>query len=145
MALVIYDSAYGNTKRIAAAIAETLGVDTPCMAVDDMQVKNLQTNLVVVGCPINAWHPTPKVAKFLTGLAPQSLAGIKVAAFDTRIDSFFSGNAAKKIAKALVKAGASLVAPPQGFYVKGTKGPLVEGEIEKAKSWANLLMQLAAK
>ena len=102
MALVIYDSTYGNTKKVAAVIAATLGTDAKCIYVSDVQLENLQTDLVIVGCPINAWHPTPKITAFLNDLGPSSLAGVKAASFDTRVDSFFSGNAAKKIAKGLV-------------------------------------------
>jgi hypothetical protein len=28
------------------------------------------------------------------------------------------------------------LAPPEGFFVLGTKGPLLEGEIERAVIWA---------
>lgn len=141
MALIIYDSTYGNTKLIAETIAATLGADTKCLGIDDVRNENLPNDLLVVGCPINAWHPTPKVVKFLQALPPSGLTGVKAAAFDTRLDSFFSGNAAKKIAKGLKNAGATLVVPPQAFYVKGTKGPLIDGQLEKAKNWAGSLRQ----
>jgi hypothetical protein len=46
------------------------------------------------------------------------------------------GYAAKPIADRLRKKGGSLVAPPEGFYVAGTEGPLLEGELDRAAQWA---------
>lgn len=142
MALIIYDSAYGNTKRIAEAIAETIGAGARCIFIDDIEKVNLNDDLLIVGCPINAWHPTPKVTEFLKSLSSSQLSGVSAASFDTRIDSIFSGNAARRIASGLKKAGAIIVAAPQGFYVKATAGPLADGEIEKAREWARSLMKV---
>jgi hypothetical protein len=70
------------------------------------------------------------------------------AAFDTRIALEdinspilrflvnIGGYAAPSIGKRLEKAGARLVASPEGFAVKGTEGPLKEGEVERAAEWA---------
>ena len=33
------------------------------------------------------------------------------------------------------------VASPEGFFVKGTKGPLREGELERAVSWAKGILE----
>jgi len=145
MALVIYDSTYGNTKLIAETIAETLEGATLCVPVDEIQVGKIPKGLLVIGCPINAWRPTPKIAKLLKDLAFAGLIGMKAAAFDTRVDSFFSGNAAKRIARGLKKAGATMISSPQAFYVKGTKGPLAAGQLEKAKNWARSLADLAVE
>jgi hypothetical protein len=29
-----------------------------------------------------------------------------------------------------------LIAEPEGFFVKASKGPLLEGELERASAWA---------
>jgi hypothetical protein len=52
---------------------------------------------------------------------------------------FIHGDAAEKILRSLEGAGAEIVAEPGLFYVKGKEGPLLDGEIEKAKAWAALL------
>ena len=39
------------------------------------------------------------------------------------------------------QSGGSLAAPAEGFYVKGAKGPLLEGEIERAAVWAKSIQQ----
>jgi hypothetical protein len=34
------------------------------------------------------------------------------------------------------KGGGNLLVPPEGFFVMGMEGPLMEGELERAISWA---------
>lgn len=133
--LVLFDSNFGNTKKIAEVIADTLG--GTAKSVNDFKTNDLTgVDLLVVGSPINAWRATPKIRSFLENLQVKNM---NAAAFDTRIKIFCSGNAAKRIGKSLVDAGAELITPPLAFYVKDKEGPLVEGEIEKAKSWASHL------
>jgi hypothetical protein len=79
------------------------------------------------------------------------LAGVKVAAFDTRIPMgdnvpgilrFFVrlfGYAAEPIADRLTRRGGTQAAPPEGFLVLDTQGPLKEGELERAAEWARHL------
>jgi hypothetical protein len=50
------------------------------------------------------------------------------------------GYAAKHIARRLEKAGGSLIVAPEGFYVEGTEGPLKDGEVERAGTWAKRLL-----
>jgi flavodoxin len=136
-ALVIYDSNFGNTKRIAEVISNGLGKDSKVMPVSDFSKKKLEgTKLLVVGSPVNAWRPTEKIKKFIAGFSKGQLEGIKAAAFDTRMKSILSGSASSKISRKLQKAGAEIIADPQAFIVVGSKGPLSEGEIEKAAKWA---------
>jgi len=135
--LVIFDSNFGNTKKIAKTIAEKLETDTKVLSVSDFNIKELEgIKLLVVGSPVNAWRPTEKILKFLADLSEDCLKGIKAASFDTKMRSFLSGDASKKISRKLEKAGAEIVVEPQAFIVKGSKGPLFDGEIEKAEKWA---------
>lgn len=136
-ALVIFDSNFGNTKKIAKTIAEKLETDTKVLSVSDFNIKELEgIKLLVVGSPVNAWRPTEKILKFFADLSEDCLKGIKAASFDTKMRSFLSGDASKKISRKLEKAGAEIVVEPQAFIVKGSKGPLFDGEIEKAEKWA---------
>jgi hypothetical protein len=50
------------------------------------------------------------------------------------------GYAAKRIADRLKRAGGNLIAPPEGFYVEDTQGPLKAGELERAAAWARSLL-----
>src|SRR5205807_6759079 len=66
------------------------------------------------------------------------LDGLPAAAFDTRGRGprFLTGAASVGIAKRLEQKGAQLVLEPETFLVEGAEGPLVEGELERARAWA---------
>lgn len=138
--LVIYDSLFGNTQIVAETIAET--VKGKSVRVTDFRKEMLDgVSLLVVGCPIHGWRPSEGATSFLTSLPTGSLKRVGVAAFDTRVKIFFSGDASGKINERLIELGGKSVAPPGKFYVKGKEGPLVEGELEKAKSWSRDILR----
>ncbi|AMB40398.1 MULTISPECIES: flavodoxin domain-containing protein [Paenarthrobacter] len=138
-AVIMYDSAYGNTKSVAEAIAAGLE-NSRTVPVSQFRSSDVSVgDLLVVGSPINGWRPTEAVTKALDAAGADGLAGVLAAAFDTRVKLFIHGDAAKKISHGLQKAGATLVAQPMPFYVKGTEGPLLEGEIKRAFSWSHEL------
>jgi flavodoxin I len=96
-------------------------------------------DLLIVGSPTHGGWYTPEVKGLLEALP--SLEGFKVAAFDTRTASIWNrllpfGHAAPRIARKLEENGGDLLAPPEGFVVLGTKGPLKDGELERAADWA---------
>jgi len=141
-ALVVYDSVYGNTEKVARAIADAItpSGEVKIVRAGETNASELASlDLLIIGSPVHGGRPTPAVQDFLNKMAPQSLKGIKVAVFDTRATSKFAkifGNAAGRIAGQLTKKGGVLIVPPEGFFVTGTKGPLKEGELERAANWA---------
>ena len=151
--LVVYDSYFGNTEKIAQAIAEALG-DANLKRVQEVNQSDLENlKVLVVGSPTRAFRPTPAIMNFVKSLDREKIKKVKAAAFDTRIpknqtDSGFLkfminlfGYADVKIARALSKTSAELVIESTGFGVKGTEGPLLDGELERAKTWAKGLHQ----
>jgi len=52
-----------------------------------------------------------------------------------------SGSAAHGIASKLKRAGASLIVEPESFFVAEREGPLEEGELERAATWAEDIYQ----
>jgi len=154
-ALVIYDSAYGNTERIAQVVGSTLGSneDASVLKVSDVRLDQLTgVDLLIIGSPTQRFRPTPGISNMLEAIPIDSLKGIKVATFDTRLTiseinktavlAFFvrlsgeSAYAAKHIADRLKKKGGQLILPPEGFFVEGMEGPLVQGELDRAADWA---------
>ena len=146
-ALVVYDTFFGNTEQIAQAIARAL--DAEAVKADGVRAEQLAgLDLLVVGSPTRAFRPSPNTSAWLKGLEAGALSGVKVAAFDTRItiedskSGFLNimmklfGWAAKPIAKRLVSKGGTLTAEPEGFAVLDSKGPLKDGEVERAEAWA---------
>ena len=41
----------------------------------------------------------------------------------------------------LREKGVSLLAEPESYFVKGTEGPLRDGELERASKWARTLVK----
>jgi flavodoxin len=138
--LVIYDSTYGNTGKIAQAIADVAAEHGPVrsMRVAKVQSSDLDdVDLLVLGCPTHKHRPTDAVQAFLECVSRRSLRGISAAVFDTRYRKhrLLTGSAARRLARSLRQAGASLVSPPQSFFVASREGPLEPGELERAAAW----------
>lgn len=145
--LIIYDSYFGNTEKVAQLIGKGLK-ESKVVRIDDLEEMNLKdVDVLVIGSPTRAFKPTEKITKFLKNLKGNTLEGVKVATFDTRINvkevnnAFLSfmvnifGYATEPIAKRLVKVGAELIIDPEGFVVVDSEGPLAEGEEKRAEEW----------
>jgi len=142
-ALVVFDSNYGNTESVAGAIADAIGGSA--VAVSTVSPDSLTgVDLLVVGCPINGWRPSPRMQSFLDQLSPGTLRGIRAAAFDTRIRSAIHGDAAGRVARRLKSAGAHILTRPTGFIVDGKTGPLADGELDRARQWAGSIVSALA-
>ena len=160
-ALVIYDSQYGNTAQIAQAIADGLKsaatdtIEVDLRKIDDARPEQLSgLDVLVVGSPTQRFSTTSAMRDFLKDIPKKALAGVTVAGFDTRlteeelhahgamlgklVDWF--GYAAPRISEGLEKKGGRVAVPPEGFYVGGTEGPLLEGELERAAEWARQIL-----
>lgn len=150
-ALVIYDSVFGNTEKVAQAIAAAM--QTTAVPVGQATPDQLEgLDLLIIGSPTRSFRPTEGASQWLNALSNNHLTGVGVAAFDTRIDlatidsSVFrfivnkGGYAANTIAKALEKKGGRLLASPEGFLVTGEQGPLKDGELERAAAWAEQIV-----
>lgn len=137
-ALIVYDSQFGNTQKIADVIAAAIGAKAvKAQEFSERMLAGVDT--VIVGSPIQGWRPTVATMAMLAGLSPGVLRGKHVAAFDTRFNTFFSGNAARKINSQLVKHGGEPLAAPEPFIVMGKAGPLADGEVEHARTWGRAL------
>lgn len=146
--LIIYDSTYGNTEKIAKAIANGISGKVQVVKAGDANAEQITAaNLLIVGSPTQGGRPTPVLQKILGGLPAGALKNVSVATFDTRFaekDQNFAlrlliktvGYAGEKIAKSLESAGGTLVILPEGFIVSGKEGPLKQGELERATAWA---------
>lgn len=146
-ALIVYDSLYGNTEKIAQAIGDAVSGEVKVVRVGEVDVSQLKGfDLLFVGAPTHGGQPSPPMREFLDKLQAPILEGTHVAAFDTRHSSKLTvifGYAAGRIAKSLKKKGGTLLLSPEGFFVKGTEGPLKEGEIERAAGWAKEIVKSA--
>lgn len=152
--LIVYDSIFGNTEKIALAISNSLSSkeNVEIFRVSNVKLEQLiGLDLLIVGSPTRAFRPTKAITNFLKRIPSNGLKGVKVAAFDTRISPtnvnsrFLNilvklfGYAAKPIANKLEKKGGELIILPEGFFVKDSEGPLKDGEIGRAVDWAKLI------
>ena len=153
-ALVVYDTRFGNTQKIAEAIGGAIEGDVKVVHVTEANASALDSlDLLVVGSPTQGASHTPVVQNFLDKIPEGALKNINVAAFDTRYSTKSGGIgtrliaamakgfgfAAPRIADILKEKGGNLLAEPEGFIVNGTRGPLKHGEIERATTWAKKL------
>jgi hypothetical protein len=168
-ALVVYESMYGNTRQVAEAIAEGLG--TQAVPVSEATAGRLAgVDLVVIGGPTHAWGMTRAktrqaaadgAAKPGSGLTLEPHAtdsGVRewlaehagkvpaAAVFDTRIGmpAMLTGRASRRIARALRRAGVTLVRPPQSVLVS-KQNRLLPGELDRAGTWGSELATSATQ
>ncbi len=142
--LVVYDttSAQRNTEKVAQAIGEVLktkGFEVDCLyvnAIDPANVKNYDG--ILAGSPTQAFRATQPIKRFLDKLAKNQPTGKPAAAFDTQLQTRWSGNAAQGIEKELQKLGFKIIMPPLVTYVEGKTEEvhLKDGETEKTKKYA---------
>lgn len=153
--LIVYDSIYGNTAKIAKAVADEFEHDNQVTAVTVHEASGLdlsQTDLLVVGSPTRGFQPTPNISEYLAGLTAVH-EGMTAAVFDTRLDLEtinpaplrwvveVGGYAAARMAAGLRSHGIGLRGELGAFLVTGTEGPLKDGELERARAWARSLLE----
>jgi flavodoxin len=143
--LIVYDSVYGNTEKVAKAIGAALPGEVKVVRVGQVDGATYGgADLLVVGSPTLGGRPTEGISEMLNRIPGNTLKGLRVASFDTRYSGRFVkvfGFAADRIAGALTAKGAVMALPPEPFYVMGKKGPLKEGELERAAQWAKGLLK----
>ena len=142
--MIVYDTV--SPMKLTAKIAETIlealkekGIEVDSFYIKDIDpatVKNY--DCLIAGAPTMAFRASSGIMQFLNGFSDMEFSGKMGAAFDTQMQSRFSGNAAEGIRKKLEKLGYRMITPPLVAYVAGKTNSmqLKEGGLEKAKNWA---------
>ncbi|MEO8683555.1 MAG: flavodoxin domain-containing protein [Devosia sp.] len=153
--LIVYDSVYGNTAKIAKAVAAELERDNQVtvITVGEASGRDLsRTELLVIGSPTRGFHPTPNISEYIAGLTDVR-EGMTAAVFDTRLDLEtisppplrwvveVGGYAATRMAAGLRSHGIGMRGELGAFLVTGTEGPLKDGELERARGWGRSLLE----
>jgi flavodoxin len=153
--IVIYASRYGNTRKIAEAIADALRQSgtAQLVAAEDVPARLPEgTDLVVIGGPTEVHGMTKPLTAVFDHFAPETIKGVAAAAFDTRLQGarWLTGSASVGAEKKLRHLGADIIAPAESFFVKKEEGaqkdeaPKLEpGELERATQWATALAEKA--
>ena len=132
--IVIYDTKFGNTQKVAEAIAQHLKAEV--MNAANVEVSSLQNyDFMVFGCPTHAWNMSAGMKVLFKRMQDMSFTGKRAAAFDTKINNRLAGSAAKKIENKLKNLGFTIAIARVNFFVTGREGPLAEGELDKIKTF----------
>jgi len=141
--LVLFDSNWGNTEMIACAIAAAIGMGTNALRVGSEEAKRIEMiEILVIGSPVIRGRPTKPMQEYVKSISQKVNSKLKIATFDTRMTTEFArklGFAADRMADQLKQAGYRIISEPKGFIVTGQKGPLAEGELERANQWGKEL------
>ena len=139
--IIVYESKYGNTKRVAETIAEGMreveGIETVVSEVKEVDPKKVPDyDAILVGSPNHIGGPTGGTKKFIDKLGKLDLEGKLFAAFDTHVEKSFE-QAMRKIEKRISDKvpGAKLATPGLSIKVDGMKGPISEGELPKCREF----------
>ena len=146
--LLLFDSKYGNTEKIAQAIAASLTDgqigSIECRALSQSGEEDFRgKDLWVLGTPTHYGTVPFRYSALLKNALREEHPGAKVAIFDTRMKDFPKG-AAVKLRRILEKKGRPIVAE-ESFVVDGMRGPLAEGEEERARLFGKRIAESLLK
>jgi hypothetical protein len=167
-ALVVFESMFGNTRTIAQAVADGLAARGEVVLVEvgaAGAALDGAVDLLVVGAPTHVYGLSrastregatkqatgPLVStgiglrEWLAGLDANAPA-VPAAAFDTRFAKprWLTGSAARSAVRQLRARRHPVLAPPESFLVTGMTGPLVDGELARARAWGEHLADVLA-
>jgi flavodoxin len=139
-ALIVYDTRYENTEKIAKALAS--GMEAYC-EVECVNVVNASPmaaqgyDFIALGAATEGLSASRGMKEFLSKLGEAAVFSGKLGfAFETRTDTRHSGSAAKFIEAEMVKLGFKLVLPRRTAFVRssGDRVLLKDGEEERFES-----------
>jgi hypothetical protein len=160
--LVVYESMFGNTEKVASVIGEELGAigTVDVLNVDEAPLILDDFDLLVVGGPTHVWGLTrpqtrEDAASRVASATVSNRVGLRewldrvssasevclAATFGTRADKprWLTGSASRAARRRLRRIGFRMVGKPGDFKVTGMLGPLVSGELDRAREWAREL------
>ena len=139
--VVVYESRYGNTKRVAESIIQGINevgeVDVSLKELKELDMRSMpEYDVILIGSPNHIGGPTRGIKGFIDKLGKLPLGGKMFAVFDTYMGRDFE-KAAKKMEKRISEKAPGLKRIMAGLSIKvqGIKGPVVEGELPKCKEF----------
>ncbi|MFX1470763.1 MAG: flavodoxin family protein [Promethearchaeota archaeon] len=149
-ALIVYDTKYGNTEKVAKLIAEgIISIEGNEVIVNNVKDVNLKKeasyDLILIGSPNHFGRHVGSIKKFINKLPKSQLKAKTYAVFDTYITADFE-KAVKKMEQQISETMPDLTKASPGLSIKveGTgvsKGPIVYEELPKCKEFGIKLVQ----
>ncbi|HET7310706.1 MAG TPA: flavodoxin domain-containing protein [Mycobacteriales bacterium] len=173
LVVIGYESMYGNTHRIADAVAAGFTVDdqVTVMPIAGVDLTAVEPDVLIVGVPTHAHGlPGPNSRRAaidavtrgkdqhaldgsaaVDGGAREWLAQLpthlttQVAVFDTRFrpPAWLVGRPSRRVGHVLTRHGARLLASPESFFVDKHE-QLLPDELERARAWGTRLRERAS-
>jgi flavodoxin len=144
--IVVYDTSYGNTKKIAETITEVLkesGLEVDVFHVKDAKKLRMKGyDFLIVGSPTRFYTMSRAIKSFLGKVKSEDWMNKPFAAFGTENPENIErkkGSAAEKIAERLKEKEMTQLLPVLKSLVLGQKGPIQEGEIDRTKEYSRRL------
>jgi menaquinone-dependent protoporphyrinogen IX oxidase len=144
--IVVYDTSYGNTQKVAETITETLkesGIEVDLFHVKDVKKLSAKDySFLVLGSPTKFGTMSFAIRGFFGKVKSEEWMNKPFAAFDTENPENVEkkqGSAAEKIAEKLIEKKMNQLVPVLKALVFEMKGPPLEGEIERTKEYAREL------
>lgn len=153
--LVVYFSLFGNTRRVAEAMAEgaSQAGEARSIHLDELTPPKLQgVDVLIMGSPTHIQNIPKAVREMLETFPKGMLKGKWVAAFDTSVEMWgplMRLTAGGRLLRKLRKLGGKKLAKAETFLVEksdqrdGEIDLLYQGELERAKTWAAEILQQA--
>jgi len=149
-ALIVYDTKYGNTEKVAKLIAEGItsieGNEVIVSNVKNVILKKAASyDLLLIGSPNHFGRHTGTIKKFIKKLPNSQLKVNSFTVFDTYITADFE-KAVKKMEEQITELMPDLTKASSGLSIKveGTgpsKGPILNEELPKCKEFGIKLVQ----
>ena len=154
-AVIAVDSIFGNTRLVGEALKEELE-----KAGTEVEFVNLRTDfrvpsdgdLLLIGSPTRVAKMTGRSKKFVRKLDTKAWSGKTVVTFDTHMPlpddpderrkkmKWVEPGAAGKLSDLVAKRGLKVHSPPLRCRVSDMKGPLMPGELDRAREYARQIL-----
>jgi menaquinone-dependent protoporphyrinogen IX oxidase len=149
--LVVYDSYYGNTQRVAEAIAAELksqGQEVELRSVRKKYPTPPQGDFLFIGSPVRMGKTTKRVKKYLEALDKHAWSNKPLVVFTTvlalpadpppaRVESRekYDLMAGRKLAEFAKAQGLNVLDDRLAVDVGGLKGPLIDTGLDQAREF----------
>ncbi len=133
-AVILYDSVYGNTKKVAMSLSR--GLEAGGLYVDSSSIGDFDTrkliyyDIIGIGGPTHFHGASKKMKLFLKKIKHFKMEGKYGFAFETKGEFRLAGSAAKRITRYLKKLNVEIIHCTITGIVLEQKGPLKDNTLD---------------
>jgi len=132
--LVLYDSLFGNTKKIAMSLSRGLeagGLHVDSSSIDNFDIGKLNNyDIIGIGGPTHYHGASKKMKSFLKSIKNLKIEGKYGFAFETKGEFRLAGSAAKRITRYLRKIKIKILHSTITGIVLDQEGPLKDNTLD---------------